>query len=117
MEHTGPVLVVDIPHKEVWIRPRNQGPVERVETKFLDVVFSASNSYQFIDDTYEIVCVSHRPPGHHYVDCKFHEHNCVHHVDDMKNVGHAIPIGEQFPDATCRDTAVRRVYLRKTNTD
>ena len=111
------MLVVDIPHKELWIRPNNQGPIQGVRTKFLDVVFSVSNSYQFIDDTYEIVCVSHHPIGHHYVDCKFHEHNCVHHVDDMENVGYAIPIGEQFPDATWNDTAVRRVYLRKTNTD
>ena len=114
LEHTGPLLVVDIPHKEVWIR----GPIFGVNTKLLDVVFPEEcSTYDFMDETYEIICVSHNPTGHHYVDCKFHDHNCVHHVDDMKNVGHAVPIGEKFPDATTPDTAARRVYLRKTNTN
>ena len=102
-------MVVENPYRVVGNR-----------TKFLKLVFNEDNRYDFNGQQYEIVCVSHRPPGHHNVDVKFFNHECVHHYDDMKNLGHNVPIGKYFPDSTDGNPVlgdarenIRTLYLRK----
>ena len=119
LEHKVPVLVVENVARQTLTRPNNRG-APRVTVEFLDLKFNRGNTYDFNNEQYEIICVSHNPTGHHFVDVKFFQHSTVHHCDDMLNVGYCVPIDNHFPDSTSngkyKRTRVRSVYLRKMNT-
>ena len=119
LEHKGPVLVVENVTQQTLTRSTNSA-TPRVTSELLELKFNRANTYDFNNEQYEIIYVSHNPPGHHFVDVKFFQHLNVHHCDDMLNLGHCVPIGKHFPDSTSngeyKRPRVQNVYLRKMNT-